>query len=155
MRQLRRDEALLPHPGIGVVESLFDPHHEIIDLRLGDDEGRTEADGVAHAARDDAMGLGALARMDGDPVARLEGLARRLVLDELEAPDQADAARLADERMAAEAPQPLLEAGRHAAHMAKDVALLVDLERLERHRRRDGMAAIGEAVAEGADLLAL
>ena len=50
---------------------------------------------------------------------------------------------------------PLRERRRHMADMADDIAFLIDLDGLERDRARHRMAAIGEAVAEGAETAAL
>ncbi len=57
--------------------------------------------------------------------------------------------------MLAQALQTRLEARRHFAHVADDVALLVDLQRLQRDRRRHRVAAVGVARAVGAVLAAL
>ena len=69
--------------------------------------------------------------------------------------DEPEAARLADQRVLAERGQPGLEMRRLARRLLGDALARIDVERLERHRRRDRMARIGEAVAEGADLAAL
>ena len=54
--------------------------------------------------------------------------------------------------MPGEAAQQALEQRRLGAHLADDVATLVDLQRLERHGAAQRVAAIGVAVAEHADL---
>ena len=79
-----------------------------------------------------------------------ERLAPGLVRHQLDARDEARPPHVAHQRMVAQRLQPGQEHRRHLAHMADDVALLVDLQRLERHRAGDGMAAIGEAMAERA-----
>ena len=86
---------------------------------------------------------------------RVERALGGLVGHELDGADEADAARLADQRMVAERGEPGLELRRLARGLLGDALARVDFERLERHRRRDRMARIGEAVAEGADLAAL
>ena len=73
----------------------------------------------------------------------------------LDRADQAESARLADQRMVGERLQARWKCGAIAPHMREDVVALIDFERLERDRRRDRMAGIGEAVAEHADLAAL
>ena len=47
------------------------------------------------------------------------------------------------------------EQRRDMAHMTDDVAALIDLDGLERHRRGHRMAAIGEAMAQHADAFAI
>ena len=81
-----------------------------------------------------ARGLGADAELG------IEALPGALVLDELQPADQADAARLADQRMIGQRLQPQLEDRRHALHVLDDFDALVDLDGLERHGagRADG-----------------
>ena len=67
--------------------------------------------------------------------------------------DQADAAHLAHQRMVGEPPHASQEPRRDRAHVPDDVALLVDLQRLERDRGTDRMAGIGEAMGEAAVLV--
>src|SRR3546814_3178059 len=62
--------------------------------------------------------------------------------------DQADAARLADQRMVGQLAQARLEARRHRVHMAEDVAFLVEFQGAQGDRGGDRMAAVGEAMAE-------
>ena len=80
-------------------------------------------------------------------------LLRRLVGDELDRADQADAAHLAHQRVVGEAlaRRSLLQMRADFRDMADDVDLVVDLQRLDRDGRRHRMAGIGEAVAPGAD----
>ena len=56
--------------------------------------------------------------------------------------------------MLAERGEPGLEMRRLARGLLSDAFARIDVERLERHRRRDRMTRVGEAVAEGADLAA-
>ena len=69
--------------------------------------------------------------------------------------DQAHALGLAHQRMIVQRASRLQEQRRDMAHMADNVAALIDLDGLERHRRGDRMAAIGEAMAQHADALAI
>ena len=88
--------------------------------------------------------------------AGIEVLVRRLVGHQLDRGDQADAAHLAHQLVAGEAAAQLgLHVRADLADMRADVDLVVDLQRLDRHRRRHRMAGVGEAVAERADLVAL
>ena len=90
---------------------------------------------------------------DRPPTPRgVEGRLGRLVGDQLDAGDQPDAAHLADQRVVREAAQPACSCGPTVRTWLDDLPLLVDLQRLERHRRGNRMAGIGVAVAEGADL---
>ena len=83
--------------------------------------------------------LRAAHQIRGHASLRIEALLGRLVSDELDRGDQADAARLANQRMSAVTSDCLLQPRPDASHRGDDVALLVDLERLERDCRRDRM----------------
>ena len=78
-----------------------------------------------------------------------------LVGDQFDGGDQADAADLSDERMRSELAQPFLHVRADRTRIADKVALLDQLEILQRHGRGDGMAAAGEAMPERADAVAL
>ena len=84
-----------------------------------------------------------------------KGALARLVGDEFQRADQADAARLADQGMAGEALQARLEMRRKARRIAHQIALVENVEIFQRDRRADGMAAGGEAVREHADLVGI
>ena len=91
----------------------------------------------------------------GNARLRIEALLRRLVADDLDRADEADAARVADQRMIGVAADAGLHSRADAAHLRDDVALLVDLQRLERDRRGHRMRRVRVAVAEDAELVAL
>ena len=106
---------LLGRPYERVIEGALDARQQFIDLAFGDDERRTQIDDVAESPRDDAVREGARADLLGDAIGRCEGFPGRLVLDQLESGDKANAACLADERVRAEAPRSRLKAGCDAA----------------------------------------
>ena len=89
------------------------------------------------------------------PAAGSERTLAGLVGDKFDAADQAEPARFADQRMLAERLQPRLELRRAFGGFFENTLARVDLDRLHRDRRGNRMAAIGEAVAEHADLFAL
>src|SRR3546814_8879310 len=72
-----------------------------------------------------------------DLAQRIKGGLGRLVGDQLDGGDQADAAHLAHQGMPGEAAQAVLQPRRHRADVADDVALLVDLQRLKRQRSEE------------------
>ena len=76
----------------------------------GDDERRTKRQGVAgKRAHDQALRFGEGDAARADALLRLERLLGALVADHLEAADEAEAARFADQRMLAELLQAALE----------------------------------------------
>jgi hypothetical protein len=74
---------------------------------------------------------------------------------ELDASHQPHAARLAHEWMTRKRLEPRLEVRDEPGRLPDNVVAFIDLERLERDGGGKGMAAIGEAIGEGADLAAL
>ena len=77
--------------------------------------------------------------LGADALSHVERLAALLVRDQLDAADETDATRLADQRMRSERLQAAQERRRHLAHHADDVDALIDLERLDRDGDGDGM----------------
>src|SRR5438876_8213849 len=99
--------------------------------------------------------LRAAHEMRGDAGSGIEALLGRLVADELDRADEPDAPRLAYQRMIGIAADPRLHSRPDAPHLTDDVALLVDLQRLERDGGRHRMRRVRVAVAEDAELVAL
>src|SRR6185295_2614873 len=99
--------------------------------------------------------LGATDQVRGHAGLRRETLAARLVTHQLDGADQTDAARVADQRMRGVAPDRRLQPGTDAPHRAYDVALGIDLQRLQRDGGRNRMRRIGITMAEDAELVAL
>ena len=119
--------------------------------------GLKQSDVARHRAADHAVLLDQLGQAGrrSSPPGRSSGASSLSATSSI-AGDQADAAHLAHQRMVGEAPaQLLLHVRADCADMLADVHLVVDLQRLDRDRRRHRMAGIGEAVAERADLVAL
>src|ERR1700694_191916 len=124
----------------GVVERLGEAAHHLVDLSLADYQGWAEGNDVAgHVAQDYTVMLRAANQIRGHTSLRVEALLGRLVADELQRADQADAARFANQRMLAVTADCRLQARSDASHRSDDVALLVDLERFERDCRGDRM----------------
>src|ERR1700682_638692 len=134
-----RQALFLYHPP-GVVERLGEGAHHLVDLSLADYQRRAEGDDVAgHVAQDDPVLLRAAHQIRGHSSLGVEALLGRFVANELQRTDQADAARFANQRMPAVTSDCVLQARTDASHRSDDVALLVDLERLECDRCRDRM----------------
>src|SRR5262249_24557381 len=108
----------------GLVERAGDDLEDLLDLRGLDDEGRRRGEGVAERAQDRAVLLAAALDVETDVERGRERRLGSLILHQLEPAHEADAAHLAHQRMAGKAPQPLLQHGRHLAHVADDVGLL-------------------------------
>ena len=126
-----------------------------VDLGAVDDQRRAQGDAVAaDRPADQALLLGEARRLGADAELRVEALLGPLVAHQLQRADQADAARLADQRVIGQRLQPQLEDRRHPLHVRDDVDALVDLDGLERHRAGERMAGIGEAVRQHAVLAA-
>src|SRR5262249_39983296 len=77
---------------------------------------------------------------------------RALVFNQFDCPDEPNTAHLADERVLLEPAQAVLQSRRDAPHLREDVALLVDLESLDRNGGTDGVTAVSVAMGEGAEL---
>src|ERR1700676_106564 len=121
---------LYHHPGI--VERLGEAIHHLVDLGRADYQWRAEGDDVAgHIAEDDPVMLRAAHQIRGHTSLGVEALLGRFVANKLHRADQTEAARLANRRMPAVAADSRLQVRSHAAHRGDDVALLVNLERLE------------------------
>jgi hypothetical protein len=81
-------------------------------------------------------------RARADEVLRIERAFARFVGYQLDGPHQPDAACLADQRMIGKGLQARLECRNQLGGFADDVVARIDLERLQRDRRREWMAAI-------------
>jgi hypothetical protein len=88
---------------------------------------------AADGAADQALLLGESAAPWPNAELALEALLGALVAHQLQRADQADAARLADQRVIGQRLQPQLEDRRHSLHVRDDLDALVDLDGLERH----------------------
>src|SRR5438105_5646752 len=133
-------QALFFHHNPGIVERFGEGAHHLVDLSFADYQRRAKGDDVAgHVAQDYAVMLRTADEIRGDTSLRVEALLARPVADEFHRADQADAARFSNQRMPAVASDCRLQARSDAPHGGDDVALLVDLERLERDCRRDRM----------------
>src|SRR5277367_2037131 len=142
--------ALRPIEALG--KATLETIEQFVDLGFVDHERRAQRNAVAQQRPDDdALVLGEFADRRGDSLGGWKARSGLLVRHQFDSADQSDAGSLAYERMLAELRQPGKKTRRHMAHMAHNVALLIDFDGLERHRRGDGMAGIGEAMAERAD----
>src|SRR5690606_13648078 len=149
-------QSFLVDPLLGADERASKGVEHLVHLCAVDDQRGAESDRVAgNGAADEAFLLSQLHDLGAEALADIEALLGGLVLDELDAAKQADAARLADERMIAKCFQTRLEHRSDALDVADDVDALVDLERLHRNGAGYGVAGVGEAVRENAELLAL
>ena len=116
---------LLLHMRLDLVQRLRDGGEHIVDLFGRDDERRTEGDDVARKrAKDEPVALRGGDDGGADAGLGIEAALVRLVGDELDGADEALGARMTDKRMIGEALDMALEAGREAAHMADNVALV-------------------------------
>src|SRR6185312_10946920 len=147
-----RQQALLPQPSLRLVDGLAIAREQVADLRLVDDERRTDRQRVAERSGNQSMLLRARDGIGTDRELGVEGLLSLLVLDQLDAANQADATNLANQRMLGKLAQAALKRRRDAADLGQNVALLVDLQGLDCDRRAHGMTAVGVAMAESADL---
>src|SRR6185369_17318118 len=94
-----------PAPASGLREPLLQGRDalraeigDLVDLALGDDQRRREAERVAHAARDQAVLISDLVEDHAGLQVRIERLPALLVGDDLDSEHQAGAADLADDR---------------------------------------------------------
>src|SRR5204863_575785 len=142
------DELLLARPRQRVIEPLPQKREDLVDLIRRHDERRAQRDDVADRAHDEAALLTQLHALRTDGAFGVERRFRGLVLNELAPTDEANAARVTDERMGRKRVQLRLKLGRNVTHVRVQVALLVDLVRAQRHRGADGMARVREPVAE-------
>src|SRR5690606_7397568 len=141
-------EPLALRPRERVVEAAGEPAEDLVDVALRDDVGRADGHRVADRAHDQAMVLAERHAASADRELRVERGLRLLVAHELDAAQETDAARVADERVRAERAQPLLKPRAHGFDVLVQLALLVDLERAQRDGRGDRVARVREAVAE-------
>ena len=133
------------------VERRLDGREHLVDLGLGDRHRRAEAEGVADRAADDAA-LDQLLRGAGADLARLGEAGLRAIAARARArPSARDAGprRRAGGRRAGRGER--RSAGRWRGRARGMSIALVDLDRLDPDRAGDRVAAVGVAVAEGAD----
>ena len=101
-----------------LVERAAEAVEQLVDLVRRDDERRADRDAVAAERAHDQPS--SLSEADAGRARRRPSASKarfvRLVGDDLEAADQADAARLADERMIGQRREPRLELRRLGAH---------------------------------------
>src|SRR5271165_3206789 len=94
------EQSLGHRPIQGPVERPRQAVEHLVDLMCGDDQRRAKRQGVAgERAHDQALRLGKGDAARADALLRLERLLGALVRDHLEAADEAEAARFADQRM--------------------------------------------------------
>src|SRR3984957_3309458 len=132
---LRRSRQPLQRPS--------EPIEQIVDLSRRDDQRRAEGDEVADRADDQAFLVTEFGDLSPERAGRVERGLGSLVRHKLQRADQTDAARFADEGMVSEAPDARLKLRRQPRGGADEVALLDDIEILQRDRRSHGMAAGG------------
>src|SRR5262249_11137526 len=139
----------------GLIERAAEAVEQFVDLRRRDDQRRTDRYDIAdEEAHDQSLLFGAAHGPRPDPSLGLERTFGLLVGDKLAGADEPQAASLPDQGVLAERGKSGLELRRLARGLLGDALARIDVERLERHRRRDRMTRIGEAMAEGADLAA-
>ena len=103
-------QALARDPIERLVQRPPEPVEEFVDFDNADDKRRRQRQHVAdHRANKQAFLLGEMHGAGADAMLGLERTLAGLVGDEFHAADQAEAARLADERMLAERLEPGLE----------------------------------------------
>src|SRR5207302_461828 len=152
----RREQALSFRPIQGAIERTGEPVEQRVDLRGRDDQRWTDREHVAnYEAHDQLLLFGEAHRARADTRFRVERGLGPAVGDKLNGANEPEAARLSDQRMLAERGEAGLELRRFARRLLGDALARVDVERLERHRRRDRMAGISETVGKRADLAAL
>src|SRR5581483_8299806 len=131
--RLGGEQPLLPRPGIGAVQGAPKAAEHFLDLVFAYDQGRTDRNGIAgEKAGNHAFLLSELHRSRSDGAPRIESATRGLVTNQLDSADEADAARLADQRMIAERAQQRLEARRLGGGGFEHAVARIDFQRLER-----------------------
>src|SRR5829696_1046699 len=134
-------EPLPPHPILRMAERAAEAVEQFINLMRRDDQRRADRDAVAaQRAHDQALLLGEADAGGGYACLRIEGALRRLVRNNFEAADQADPARLADERMLGQRREALLEVRRLGLNAFENAVAPVNFERLQADRAGHRMA---------------
>src|SRR5262245_40551726 len=140
---------------VGDRERFVEDRDALLELLVRDGQRRADHDDVPmrhqiEAAFERRLGDARYGRerlaggVEGD-----EGLTRLAVLDELDAPEAAEPANLADRRMLVLQPaQVLAEDRAHLRGVLDDALLLERLDRGDRGRARERMAGVGEAAGE-------
>jgi hypothetical protein len=100
-------------PILEIIHGAAEPFLDLADIRLIEDQRRAQRYGIAERADDESVRLRALAEIYAGPFGRIERRLGRLVADELEGADEADAAHLADMGPVGEALERRLERVRH------------------------------------------
>ena len=96
--------------GVGVLKRSLEAREQLVDLRLADDQGRAQGDGIEDVANDQAVVVAELEETEPDRALLLKLRLALLVSDELDGSNQTDAADLAHQRVVREA----LQAGQQA-----------------------------------------
>src|SRR5205085_11652401 len=125
-------QSLLAGVGKAVVECTPQPLDQLVDLGFVNDQRRADRNRVAHGADDDAVLERAVLNEIAKAALRIEPLLGRLVLGQLDRADETNAAGVADQRMVLQCAQAFLQPRRHLLDVVDDLALLVDLQRLQR-----------------------
>ena len=116
---------------------------------MGDDQRRTHHDRILHAAHHQALGDTDIPYHDSGLAAPAKTPVGPRFRDDFHRADQAQAARFAHQRMPGQFGQPLRQIRPGVFPGATDEILaLDDLEILQRHGRRGGVAGIGIAMDE-------
>lgn len=126
-----------------------------LDLVGIDDQWRRHHQRVAQCAQQHAVALQHGADLLGDLQFGGEGLAGVFVGHEFQRRHQADAPRLADQRVSCECLDAGLERRGDFANVADDVQLVIKVQGLQRYRSGNRVTAVGIAMAEAAEGLAL
>ena len=90
-----------------------------------------------------------------DPEAWIKSLLGCFIGNHFNGPNQAFGTGFTGERMIGQSSNPRIEQGGDFLNMAKDVPLVINFQRFKRHRRANGMAGIGIAVAKTAEVIRL
>src|SRR5262249_26525050 len=138
-------ESFALDPIQGLIERAAEAVEQLVDFRRRDDERRTDRYDIAgEEAHHQPLLFGTAHGARPDPGLRLDGTFGLLVAARLAGANEPQAASLSDQRVLAERGKPGLELRRLARDLLGNALARVDVERLERHRRRDRMPRIGE-----------
>src|SRR5262245_25195456 len=122
---------LAASPGDRFLDRLSQDADDAVHLLLRDDERRGEEEAIAEVAADQALLLRQRDDTGADSQLYGERLVLLLVVYELDAGDQADAAHLADAVLAEQRPQSVLQLLAHRGRVLDEAFLLHNLEVLE------------------------
>src|SRR5438105_1700282 len=151
--EARSDPVPLLQVGEREVQAFADQHRELVGLVAGHDEWRRDDHPVADRAHDQAVAEAMAAAQHAHRQARMEDLAARLVLDEMQRAHQAAGLRFADERVLGERVEVLGKVGADViAHPLAEPLALDQAQVRERHRASHRVTALGVAMVELAAL---